>query len=310
MAARHPSAGGDLNAFARGLPMRSIVQLAGVATALVVSSIWSPASAANVVFVSATNGSDVAGCSSPTTPCRTLSFALTKVFNADDIVQLESGGNYFSATINSLSVTIYSPHGAAINGGESPCLTINNGATDVVTLDGIACVPGFGSDGIIFNGGEKLRIRNSRIKGAQDAHCGLLFQPSNPSAELLIENTLISENGTSGAGGGLCIQPVMNASVSGVIDRLTSQNNRWSLRASFVGSSKINLLLQNSIISHNVVGVRSAGAGSEIRVTNTSIYQNTTGIQPAAGGTIISYGDNVLSNNATNGAFSSTDARQ
>jgi hypothetical protein len=134
-------------------------------------------------------------------------------------------------------------------------------------------------------------------------------QPGN-SAELDIENSLISENGSSGVGGGVCIQPVNNASVVGVIDRLTAQNNRWALRASYTGSSQINLLIQNSVFSRNTVGLRSAGANATLRVSNTSIYQNGTGLQPAAGGQIISFGDNVLVANTSNGAFTSTEARQ
>lgn len=284
--------------------MRTIVRLAGVVTALVVSSFaGSPASATNVVFVSAVTGNDSTCSGSTTSPCRGLGTALTKAF-AGDIIQLETGGNYFSATITK-AITIYSPHGAAILGGESPCLTINAAATDVVTIDGIQCIPASGNHGILFNTGEKLRLRNSSIHGALGATCGVVFQP-NTSAELFIEHSIISENGTSGGGSGICVVPRGKTVVSGVIDTLTAQNNRYALRA----GGRINLLIQNSIISNNTVGLNSTGATTILRISNTSIYQNGTGLQSATSGDLISIGGNVLVSNTTNGAFTSTEAKQ
>jgi hypothetical protein len=290
--------------------MRTMVQLAGIVTALtVIWSVWSPASAANVVFVSATSGTDGAACGAPTAPCRSLSFALTKAFTPDDVIQLDSGGNYFSTTINNQSIIIYSPHGAAIFGGESPCLTINNDVDNIVTLDGIICIPDSSHSGIVFNSGRRLRIRNSRVHYAGSGFCGISFQPSN-TATLLIERSLVGENGTSSAGGGVCIAPTNNASVSATIDHLTAQNNRFGLRTAATGTSKINLMLQNSIFSNNLVGVLSSGANSEVRFSNDTIYQNTTGIKTAAGGALISFGDNLLSSNGVDGAFTSPEAKQ
>jgi hypothetical protein len=285
--------------------MCNIVRLAGVALALTLSSFaGAPASAANIVFVSAVSGNDGTCTGSTTSPCRTLGVALSKAFSGD-VIQLETGGNYFGSTITNMSITIYSPHGAGIFGGESPCLNINVRATDVVTLDGIQCVPAQGNNGIVFNTGEKLRIRNSSIHGAGGALCGVLFQP-NSGAELFIEHSIISENGTSNGGGGVCVAPRAKAVVSGVIDRLTSQNNRYSLRA----NGNTNLLVQNSIFSNNFVALSATGAASILRISNDSIYKNNVGLQSLTGGQLISVGDNVLVANTTNGAFTSTEAKQ
>jgi hypothetical protein len=285
--------------------MRTFVQLAAVAMALVVSPFaWSPASATNVVFVSAVDGNDSTCTGQPASPCRSLGHAHFLAFTGD-VIQLETGGNYFQATITK-SVTIYSPHGAAIFGGESPCLTINAAATDVVTIDGIICIPASGNSGIVFNTGEKLRLRNSRIQGATSASCGLLFQP-NAAAELFIEHSIISENGTTGTGGGVCVAPTNGAVVSGVIDSLTSQNNRLGLRA--LGTN-LNLLVQNSIFSDNTLAIRSQGATTTIRVSNSSIYQNGTGLQSLTSGKLISIGGNVLVANTTDGVFTATETKQ
>jgi hypothetical protein len=298
--------------------MRTIVLLAGAAAALVASSLAStPATAANVIFVSATNGNDSACQGDGSSPCRTLGYALS-LAGSGDIVQLETGGNYGPATVTQ-SVTIFSPHGAAIF-GFGPCLTINAGSSDVVTLDGIVCIPApFPSErtagamvdtgapsGIIFNSGEKLRIRNSRIHGAGGGNCGVLFQP-NSKAELHIEHSVISENGFTGNGGGVCVLPTGNAVVTGVIDDLTAQNDRTALRAA---GSNLDLLVQNSTFSNNLLGIRVIGSSSTIRISNSVVFKNTTGINSLSGGQLVSFGGNVLAGNTTDGAFTSTEAKQ
>jgi hypothetical protein len=166
--------------------MRAIVKLAGLATTLVLSSlVCNPSPAAEIIFTSAVSGNDGTCTGAATSPCRSLFKALSLAFSGD-VIQLETGGDYFGATVDK-SITIYSPHGAAIFG--FPCLTINAGTSDVVTLDGIICIPGqqvgiagaaapVTTDGIVFNSGDKLRIRNSRIQAASNDKCGLLFSPA------------------------------------------------------------------------------------------------------------------------------------
>lgn len=298
--------------------MRTIVLLAGAAAALVASSLAStPATAANVIFTSATNGDDSNCTGEATLPCRTLSKSLS-LASSGDVVQLESGGNYIGADI-SQSVTIYSPHGAGILPGVGACLTIAAGTKDVITVDGIICIPApfpaerpagavstNAANGIIFNSGEKLRVRNSRIHGAGSGNCGILFQP-NTNAELQIEHSVISENGFTGNGGGVCIAPTGNALVTGVIDDLTAQNDRIGLRAA---GRNADLLVENSTFSNNLLGIRAIGSTSTIRISNSAIFKNTTGINSQSGGQLVSFGGNVLAGNTTDGTFTSTEAKQ
>ena len=279
--------------------MRTIRQLGAALTALTLSAFAvSPASAANVLVASA-NGLFGNDCSVGS-PCN-LAKALS-VANPGDFIQLITGGNYFNATV-SMEITILSTAGATLSGVASPCLTINAGASDVVTLDGVNCVAASGGNhGIQFNTGEKLRLRNSIIRGVTDAACGVFFQP-NTNAELNIESSIISENGTNGGGSGVCVLPRANADVTGVFDRLTAQNNRYGLRTNAGAAAVTNILIQRSVFSGNRFGIHSSGAGSLLRISDTSIYGNVTGLSIASGGSLISLQGNVLRANGTNGAF-------
>lgn len=53
-----------------------------------------------------------------------------------------------------------------------------------------------------------------------------------------------------------------------------------------------------------------SGAGATIRLSNTTITGNTTGINILAGGAVVSFGNNRVINNTTDGAPSSTISQQ
>ena len=161
----------------------------------------------------------------------------------------------------------------------------------------------------MFNTGEKLRVRNSIIRGADGPACGILFTP-NTNAEIQVQDSIISENGTSGNGGGVCVVPRGNADVVGVFDGLTSENNRYGVRVNAPANRPTSILIQNSVISGDTVGLSSNGAGSTLRLSNTSIFGNTTGLQDVNGGSLITLGGNMLRGNGTNGSFTGSEAKQ
>ena len=54
-------------------------------------------------------------------------------------------------------------------------------------------------------------------------------------------------------------------------------------------------------------GIRSEGAGTTVRIANTLVTNNSAnGLFPTAGGLIISFGNNQVAGNGTNGAPTST----
>jgi parallel beta helix pectate lyase-like protein len=65
------------------------------------------------------------------------------------------------------------------------------------------------------------------------------------------------------------------------------------------------LMLVNSSVSYNTTnGIRSSNGVSPLaRVSNTTFTGNGTGVAVSSGG-IVSYGDNIVDANGSNGAFS------
>jgi hypothetical protein len=61
------------------------------------------------------------------------------------------------------------------------------------------------------------------------------------------------------------------------------------------------LSIENCITSNNANGIRAEGG--VIQVSNTMITDNAVGVLPAAGGQIVSFGNNRLRANGLNGNF-------
>lgn len=292
--------------------MRTIRQLGVALTALTLAAFAAaPASAANIILVSET-GSDAANggnCGLTTADaCRSLSKGVLRA-NPGDVVELITGGRFFSAVVDK-EVTIFSRAGAFITGGKSPCLTFNGAANDVLTLDGVHCVAeADGNHGILFNTGEKLRFVNGTIRSTIGAACAIFFQP-NTNAELYVEDSIISENGVQGGGGGICIVPRASAKVISVIKKVSLQNNRNAVRAVVASQNQsIKVLVQHSIVAGNFIGLRSDGGTSEMRVSDNAIFGNTTGLS-TTGGQMITLNGNVLRANVANGAFTSAEVKE
>jgi hypothetical protein len=289
--------------------MRKLIRIAGAATALVATSLAPmPASASSIIMVSSVYGNNstcVAG--DPTKPCFSF-FKAVELASPGDMIYLDAG-SYFNANITK-TLNIFSRHGATFFGGESPCLRINAGPNDVVNIDGINCVlANDGNHGIEFNSGEKLRVRNSTFRGGASGGCGIQFQP-NSNAELFVERSIVSETGTTGGAGGICVLPASGVEVVGVIDNTTIENTRYGLRGVSDSTSAVRLLINNSTFSGNGTAIRSTGANSVLRMSNSSVYQNNNGLTVASAGQLISVGGNVVVGNTPNGTFTSTEAKK
>ena len=72
-------------------------------------------------------------------------------------------------------------------------------------------------------------------------------------------------------------------------------------------------MLRNVTVSSNIGtssnpgnGVMASGGAAVIWITKSTISFNATGLATASGGTIVSFGDNSLASNTTDGAPTST----
>jgi len=281
----------------------------------------SPCLADNFHSYVAANGSGAA-CTL-TAPCGTFGGALAVTRDGGEITCLTGGPNGSIQGINiSQSVTIDCPDFSA-------AVTIN--ATGVVvtlrhmTIDGANSL----ADGIEFQNGAALFVENCVIQNWTDF--GIRFRPENGAAKLHVTDSVVKNNGSAGDGG-IYIEPASGAEADVVITRTQVQNNRvgifaeagggtihGTVRDSVVSGSttwgigvvgtKANLSIENTTLTGNNNGL-VAESGASMLVSHSSIVQNGTGLFRASGGALVSFKNNNLSRNTSDGTFSSTLVQQ
>lgn len=293
-------------------------------------SVAAEAQTANRTWVS--GGGDDANPCSLAAPCKTFANALTKTV-ANGIINCLAPGGFGTAFINK-SITI--DCGGAFGGILAPGLNgiTVNGAGIVVNIRNLSIEGmGTGKIGIHFINGAVLRIEKTIIHGFQASQAiGVNFAPpAGVSAELYIEDSVITENGS-----GIVIQPIGTGSGRGLINRVQVSNNTngivisgagntggaaMTVRDSTVAGNSANgvqgttpaagglvrvLLVRVEAVS-NGVGLTSDGENSAIQVTGSSFTGNKTGISAINRGTLSSYQDNhVHENLITQGSFTAT----
>ena len=67
-----------------------------------------------------------------------------------------------------------------------------------------------------------------------------------------------------------------------------------------------NVTVRNSTIAGSTIGVRATGGNASARIANSTINGNQTGLNAGNGSEIVSHRGNVLTDNANNGAFTSS----
>jgi len=279
-------------------------------------------------------GDDVNPCSR-TAPCKTFAGAISKTAPGGEINCLDPAG-FGAVTINkALTIDCHYTEGGALAGGNG--IVINAGATDVVFLRGLDI---FGvnppSNGVRFIAGGALHIEDTVIRRFNAANSqGVSFQPGG-AARLYMRNVVVAENGSGATGGGILIQPTGAAGSARVfldnVQALDNANNALLLNttgntaaagisvmvrnSNFAGStnginilnpvgttSAVAMVTESSVFDNSGFGIRADGGAARIRVGNTTITGNGTGVSFVNGGIIFSYGTNRLDFNSTDGAF-------
>jgi len=279
-------------------------------------------------------GDDVNPCSR-TAPCKTFAGAISKTAAGGEINCIDPGG--FGAVTITKSLTISCPYteGGVLAGGNG--ITVNAAATDSVYLRGLDI---FGvnppTNGVRFIAGGALIIEDSTIRRFNAANSfGVSFQPSGNSV-LTMNNVTITDNGNGITGGGILIKPTG----AGGAGRVTLRNVRVSANANLgilldttgaTSPSGVGMIIEDSMIARNAAGVMvlvpagtspttsmivnslivnnagtgltGDGAAATIRVGNTTISGNGTGVSALNTSQVRSYGDNRNDGNAADGAF-------
>jgi len=232
-----------------------------------------PAQAQPFQYV-ATTGSDAGACGAVTTPCRTFQRVHDLVNPGFTIVALDSGD--FNAVTITKSIAIVA-RGVDATGwsGANTKITINAGANDEVLIDGLRIgrdsIGGVNS-GIEFNTGGRLHVRNCVIRNFATA--GIHIKGSNGSRVYISDSTI------SGSDIGVFLQ---------------------------AGDKSVQVFLDRVTVNLNVsAGIRSHGNKAAVRISNSSITDNGIGIRATQGGKLLSFGNNAIHGNGTNGAPTAT----
>jgi hypothetical protein len=265
-------------------------------------------------FVSGT-GTANSSCSY-TEPCRFFTQAVAALPTKGGEIDVLDPGSYGQITISS-SVSIVGRGWTTITATNSTAaITITgSGAVSIsgVQLDG----GGTGQTGVSSTGGGSLTIRDSTIRNFSTN--GIDFEPnSSSSTQLYVSNTLIAGNGSDA----IKISANGSGAVSSVLNRVEMENNTIcgleaigssaalnvtvsdsvvsnsgdAIVAAYEGGTS-NIMVRNSTIANNTRGFEADNGGATIRMTRSTITENTYAWVVFSNGSVLSYGDNNIDNN-------------
>jgi hypothetical protein len=266
-------------------------------------------------------GDDANPCSR-TAPCKTFAGAISKTAAAGEINCLDPGG--FGAVTVTKSMTISCEAGTAgvlVSGTNA--IIFNGAATDYLFLKGLDIEGlGTGINGINFLNGGFLHVEDCVIRRFTGS--GIVITAGGATGFEITRTTVFS-NGNGSTGGGIRIAPAAGGTSKGVIDRVVADRNTFGLAADATGGSvnlniesstatnstlagmvgvggsgTVNMMIMRSTASNNSTGVQNAGGTATVRVGESAIQGNTTGVS----GAVSSYSTNQLNGNGTDGAVS------
>jgi hypothetical protein len=179
---------------------------------------------------------------------------------------------------------------------------------------------GSGLVGINFIQGAALHVENVVVRGFRAGTAnGIRFAPG-ANAELFVTDTIVADNGS-----GIVIRPTGAADVVASLQRVTVENNSVDgISADTTGSTAtLQTSITNSVAAGNAnfgiaaiapagtasvhadqvsavgngTGLQATGANGRMFMNASSITLNNRGINNATGGSLFSYGNNVINGN-------------
>lgn len=272
-------------------------------------------------------GDDANPCSR-TAPCKTFAGALVKTATNGEIDVLDPGG--FGAVTITKSITIDG------NGAEASILAslvngvVINAAGAVVTLRNLS-INGFsnGLNGIRLLSAAAVHVENCQIE--RFSGWGIDIEPS-AAVQVHVLDTVVRNN-TGATGGGILVKPGAAGSANVYLERVRLDRNRIALQVEDRGkatafdsaatgnttfgffaksnAAAAELNLTSSVATNNTNGgIRSDGALATVRITDVTSTNNGAGLASANGGAILSFGNNRIAGNGTNGAPTGSIAQQ
>ena len=254
--------------------MRSAIAVAAVLAAALLHP--APAQAQTVTRTWVSGAGDDANPCSRTSRCKSFAGALNRTTAGGEISVLDPGG-YGAVNISkSVSIVAKGVEGGIISGA-STGVVITAGANNIVQLDGLVIEgAGIGTTGIRIVSAAAVHIRNCVIRGFQaEPGFGINIVPT-ARTEVFISDCVLSKNR-----GGIQVKPPGAGRAQVFLDRVQLENNK--------------------------VGLSAAGESGVVRLNQSTITNNEFGIEIGSGASVLSFGNNAIAGNQTDGAPSGTE---
>lgn len=275
-------------------------------------------------------GDDANPCSR-TAPCKTFAGAISKTA-ANGVINVLDPGAYGAVTITkSIAIEADGDFAGVLASGTNG-VVINAAATDNVVLrnikfDGV----GTGLNGIRVMSAGSVLVDHCVIADFVDY--GIDIAPTASATKVSIINSVFRRAGNLSTEALIRVQPTAPGSVSLLLDGstlLASKSGirmkgpaKFDLRNSVIKGGEFNGvvlvestdLITGAIDNVHIVdfpgsGLTVAGANSSVRVGNSTISQNGSGIVSINLGQIISWTGNRITGNSLNGNFTATEVTQ
>jgi hypothetical protein len=299
-----------------------------VLAVLVVFALSSPAQA-QVAYASPTGTGTACSASAPCSLAEALIEAISPMAINGVAIACINGGVALVSTNTGNSFTFDCP-GGVVSGAGAAAMTLTGTSEQVVKLRNLV-FSGRGDASppppfIRVIGGATLIIENCRFEhdgafggGTGGPPIAIQFQPTSPAAQLIIRDSVFSNNGFApGTGGALQVAPGAGGSASVLLERVSFNYNVTSMvlagpvmSNSIVSSSRSNgilvgsgatLNIKDSMLVHNVGSAVSISSGGTLRLSNNDIEGNQVGISNS-GGHALSYMNNRIIANGTDGTL-------
>lgn len=167
---------------------------------------------------------------------------------------------------------------------------------------------------------------------------GVSFTPDGP-AHLIVKDSTIDTSGSGSTGAGIRVAPNGNGSARVVLERVAVARNIFGaafdgtnstaginatvrdstfagnandgiIAVTAAGKAPIGVMVNNSTSANNGYGIRSIGPNVTVRINNSDVVGNVTGLEASGGGALLTFGNNRVRANGSDGAFTGSLALQ
>jgi len=250
-------------------------------------------------FVSG-EGSDVPGCASVITPCRTFQYAHDNIVAPGGSIYVANAANYGQLVItHAISIINDGSGTATILAPSSDGIDIEAGASDVIlikglTIDGV----GMGNNGINLTSAGSLTVTATTVKGfgaGLPNGNGIFIQPGSGALTLDISDTLSTGN----ARAGILISAAGTAGIRASLTRDQANGNQYGVYLVDAGGSQTVVANQVTASNNTNTGfVAVAGDGSLYLTRCVASGNPTAGVSSSK--IVYSAGDNAIYGNTAN----------